>query len=393
MGQHQEGIDDIFVCDICEAIFLRETSIVEHLQAQHKEELLALDAGQLRSSSTIIENNKRDLDEEDTESQQIDAKKPRFDSSFLERQYYVCDTCDDIFLDRKKLESHTKIEHENSSMTLHSKRILTPTKAETKSQVCRLVSPQRQNTGSIFSPNRDPNLLGIRPSTSNQMLSDNYVNKLLFDNKSMNETNVSPKSNSSFKENIASNANQSNGFKVKSTSKDFKKKEENEKSEIKTKNVIERINANAKGDDSESNKIIENSKKDSKKKEGKDQSDPKTKKSIVTKFNPEEHYSKTPKASSSNNSPPQKEFHCQKCSNKTNGYSNARHHFLSHYYAIFKDILPSSAPFACPECNKENRDKITLIRHYAFTHKKFFEMSDVTEETMEKEIRGTSLKV
>ena len=46
--QHQEGIDDIFVCDICEAIFLREPSIVEHLQAQHKEELLALDAGQLR---------------------------------------------------------------------------------------------------------------------------------------------------------------------------------------------------------------------------------------------------------------------------------------------------------------------------------------------------------
>ena len=51
--QHQEGIDDIFVCDICEAIFLREPSIVEHLQAQHKEELLALDAGQLRYEQSV----------------------------------------------------------------------------------------------------------------------------------------------------------------------------------------------------------------------------------------------------------------------------------------------------------------------------------------------------
>merc|ERR1712064_29674 len=104
--------------------------------------------------------------------------------------------------------------------------------------------------------NRDPNLLGIRPSTSNQMLSDNDVNKLLFDNTSMNETNVSPKSNSSFKENIASNANLGNDFKVKSCAKDFKKNDENKKSETKTKNVIERINSDAKGkgNDSEVNK-------------------------------------------------------------------------------------------------------------------------------------------
>jgi len=363
--QHQEGIDDIFVCDICEAIFLREPSIVEHLQAQHKEELLALDAGQLRSV-IVTDNNKRDREEE-TDSPQIDAKRPCIDSSFLERQFYVCDTCDDIFLDRKRLESHTKIEHESTDTTLQSKRILTPTKPQTKSQVCRVSSPQRQNTGSIFSPIRNSNLLGIRPSTSNKTQIDNVSTNILGD-KCRNIDIVSNiNSVSSCKENIASNANEKSNKKernndntktIKNGMKDSKEKDETEKSKVKSK-----------------------------------PSEIKSKKCIVMKFNPEEHYSPTSKTPSTSNSSPPKEFPCHRCSTISNNYSNAKNHFLSHHYDLFKNIAPFSAPFSCPECNKEHRDKITFWRHYAFAHKKLFELSGISEEAMEKEIRGTNLKV
>ena len=35
-------------------------------------------------------------------------------------------------------------------------------------------------------------------------------------------------------------------------------------------------------------------------------------------------------------------------------------------------------PFPCPECEKPSRDKITMIRHFAFTHGKLFELTEVT---------------
>merc|ERR1712098_575148 len=33
-------------------------------------------------------------------------------------------------------------------------------------------------------------------------------------------------------------------------------------------------------------------------------------------------------------------------------------------------------------CDKPNRDRITLVRHYAFTHNKVFEMTDVTSDDL-----------
>merc|ERR1719300_1724255 len=292
----------------------------------------------------------------------MDAKRPCIDSSFLERQFYVCDTCDDIFLDRKRLESHTKIEHESTDTTLQSKRILTPTKPQTKSLVCRVASPQRQNTGSIFSPIRDSNLLGIRPSTSNKTQIGNGAKNFLDDKNILSILN----SESNCKENIASNANEKskkernndNTKTIKNGMKDSKEKDETEKSEVKSK-----------------------------------PSEIKSKKCIVMKFNPEEHYSPSSKTPSTSNSSPPKEFPCHRCSTISNNYSNAKNHFLSHYYDLFKNIAPFSAPFSCPECNKEHRDKITFWRHYAFTHKKLFELSGISEEALEKEIRGTNLKV
>jgi len=71
---------------------------------------------------------------------------------------------------------------------------------------------------------------------------------------------------------------------------------------------------------------------------------------------------------------------CFKCGQVCKDNSNLKNHVLSHYYQVFYDVLPDSRPFECPLCDKPNRDRITLVRHYAFTHNKFFEMTDVTSD-------------
>merc|ERR1711997_552289 len=71
---------------------------------------------------------------------------------------------------------------------------------------------------------------------------------------------------------------------------------------------------------------------------------------------------------------------CFKCGQVCKDNSNLKNHVLSHYYQVFYDVLPDSKPYPCPLCESTSRDRITLVRHYAFTHKKFFEMTDVTPE-------------
>jgi len=71
---------------------------------------------------------------------------------------------------------------------------------------------------------------------------------------------------------------------------------------------------------------------------------------------------------------------CFKCGQICKDNSNLKNHVLSHYYQTFYDVLPDSKPFPCPICNNTSRDKITMVRHYAFTHKKLFELTDVTPE-------------
>jgi len=73
---------------------------------------------------------------------------------------------------------------------------------------------------------------------------------------------------------------------------------------------------------------------------------------------------------------------CPKCKQICKDNSNLRNHVLSHYYHVFYDILPTCKPFECPICGNSSRDRITMVRHYAFTHKKFFEMTDVTPEDL-----------
>merc|ERR1719266_2124049 len=69
---------------------------------------------------------------------------------------------------------------------------------------------------------------------------------------------------------------------------------------------------------------------------------------------------------------------CFKCGQVCKDNSNLRNHVLSHYYRIFDPLIPQTKPFPCPECEKPSRDKITMIRHFAFTHGKLFELTEVT---------------
>merc|ERR1719186_1202501 len=73
---------------------------------------------------------------------------------------------------------------------------------------------------------------------------------------------------------------------------------------------------------------------------------------------------------------------CPKCGQVCKDYSNLKNHVLSHYYKMFYMVLPHCKPFPCPISGHCNRDRITMVRHYAFTHKKIFEMTDVTVQDL-----------
>ena len=94
----------------------------------------------------------------------------------------------------------------------------------------------------------------------------------------------------------------------------------------------------------------------------------------------------TPSSSNKSNA---KEWTCSKCRYSCKSNSNyIKNHILSHHYSDFRFILPSCPPYTCPECHREVRDKITLTRHYAFTHKKLFEVTNLTEEKLKQMMKA-----
>ena len=83
---------------------------------------------------------------------------------------------------------------------------------------------------------------------------------------------------------------------------------------------------------------------------------------------------------------------CPKCDQICKDIANLRNHILSHYYSDFYRVTPDTRPFPCPTCGKENRDRITMIRHFAFSHNMLFELTDVTPEMLNpsgRESRGS----
>ena len=78
------------------------------------------------------------------------------------------------------------------------------------------------------------------------------------------------------------------------------------------------------------------------------------------------------------------EYQCPTCGDSKDTRSNFKNHLLTHYADIFNPLLPSASPYKCPKCDKQFRDKISLMRHYAFYHKKMYEMTDLTEESLKE---------
>merc|ERR1719347_658636 len=76
---------------------------------------------------------------------------------------------------------------------------------------------------------------------------------------------------------------------------------------------------------------------------------------------------------------------CFKCGIQCKDHSNLKNHILSHYYRAFDKYVPAVKPYVCPVCEKPSRDKITLIRHFAFTHQKLFELTDLTHRQLSLE--------
>ena len=78
---------------------------------------------------------------------------------------------------------------------------------------------------------------------------------------------------------------------------------------------------------------------------------------------------------------------CPKCEIVCKDFGNLKNHLLSHFYPQFYELLPGSKPFPCPICEKENRDRITLLRHYAFAHNKAIEITGIDFSTLNQGVR------
>ncbi len=88
------------------------------------------------------------------------------------------------------------------------------------------------------------------------------------------------------------------------------------------------------------------------------------------------------KASSSSLSSPAASYSavvhkCNFCEENFEKVSNLKNHVVNHFKKEMLAELPPCKPFACPCCPQISRDKITLLRHYAFTHRKIYEYCKV----------------
>ena len=83
-------------------------------------------------------------------------------------------------------------------------------------------------------------------------------------------------------------------------------------------------------------------------------------------------------------------LNCRFCTESKDKASNLKNHVLNHIKdQLFKE-LPTCTPFLCPECKTPSRDKITLLRHYAFGHRKAF--SFISEEDFKPREKGHPIR-
>ena len=120
-SQHAQAVDDLFLCNVCDAILVSEQGMVEHLQTQHREELHIMDIENISQeteagSSELPEDHNSEASQtgEDSgyEGDAEGTRAPKIDMTFVQRQFYVCCHCDDVFLDKKHLRGHIIISHD-----------------------------------------------------------------------------------------------------------------------------------------------------------------------------------------------------------------------------------------------------------------------------------------
>ena len=73
---------------------------------------------------------------------------------------------------------------------------------------------------------------------------------------------------------------------------------------------------------------------------------------------------------------------CVECGLECRDKTHLRNHVLAHFYNKFDPFIPQAKPFSCPECQAESRDRITLIRHFAWSHQKFEEVTGLGEQEL-----------
>jgi len=84
-------------------------------------------------------------------------------------------------------------------------------------------------------------------------------------------------------------------------------------------------------------------------------------------------------------------FDCYNCGKDCKNRAELKHHVLSHFYPEFYARLPSSKPFSCPVCANVSRDRISLVRHFAFVHEEIYKYctkEQLTNSKGEDEIPG-----
>ena len=466
MYTHHED-HDIFVCDICEAIMVTEEAIGDHLKMKHREEIRRTSVKIIPDSERGVEDHSDDADvNEDEVQMEVVLENPKLDSKYVNKQFYVCQKCDDIFLDRRHLQVHVKLSHvvdadiadgplkdapkpehdppcptcptvptpkkkkvnnENNYRTVRQGPSNTQSQMSSKSLFRLIKSPLKENNVNLVNTKKNAEVKGNKSK-------ETLLNKLSDSNGEPIEiylvskgVDSPPKSKRSpqIKEHLESRL---------ASKKNTKKKAKRQgppntqlqmsskslfhliKSPLKEKNVnLVNTNKNAevKGVDSppkakKSPQIKEQSEsKDASKKNTKKKGRPSVEKNINNKISEKRNLihvlskesagkakkSKLTSVKSPSGSPQKtvlKEYQCSTCGKINSGAGMFKNHLLSHHYDKFAN-LPNGAPYNCPVCPASDiRDRITLIRHYAFTHKKLSEVTGITEEKL-KEIVKLSL--
>ena len=85
---------------------------------------------------------------------------------------------------------------------------------------------------------------------------------------------------------------------------------------------------------------------------------------------------------------------CTLCEKTYDKLSNLKNHFVNHFKDQLFARLPAHEPYNCPECKSSRnvRDKITLMRHYAYTHGVIYEYC-TAEDINGKVLEGDSSEI